>query len=82
MSLKNVQWIVAPTSRAIASAGFTLSWATGTLGFSLYFPAKYTGENQKKILPFERGAPGTVPYVKSVSGYCITFIKRLDEGLS
>ena len=41
-----------------------------------------TGEDQKKILPFERGAPGTVPYVKSVPGYCITFIKRLDEGLS
>ena len=41
-----------------------------------------TGEDQKKIFPFERGAPGTEPYVKSVPGYCITFIKGLDEGLS
>ena len=36
----------------------------------------------KKVLPFERGAPGTGPDVKSVPGYCITFIKRLDESLS
>ena len=28
------------------------------------------------------GAPGTVLCVKSVPGYCITFIKRLDENLS
>ena len=30
----------------------------------------------------ERGASGTVPYVKFVPGYCITFIKTLDEGLN
>ena len=41
-----------------------------------------TGEDQKKALPFEREAPDIVPYVKSVSSYCITFIKRLNEGLS
>ena len=41
-----------------------------------------TGEDQKKALPFERGAPDIVPYVKSVSSYCITFIKKLNEGLS
>ena len=35
----------------------------------------------KKVLS-ERGAPGTVPCVESVPGYCITFIKRLDEGPS
>ena len=35
----------------------------------------------KKVLS-ECGAPGTVPCVKSVPGYCITFIKRLDENLS
>ena len=40
-----------------------------------------TGEDQKKVLS-ERGAPRTVPYVKSVPGYCITFITRLHEGLS
>ena len=39
------------------------------------------GEDQKKVLPSERGAYGTVPYGKSVSGYRITFIKRLDECL-
>ena len=39
------------------------------------------GEDQKNVLS-ERGAPGTVPYVKPVPGYCITFVKRLDEGLS
>ena len=41
-----------------------------------------TGEDQKKVLPSKRGAPGTVPYVKSVPGYCITFMKKLDEDLS
>ena len=40
-----------------------------------------TGEDQKKVL-YERGAPGTVPCVKSVPGYCITFIKKLHEDMS
>ena len=41
-----------------------------------------TGEDQKKVLS-ERWAPGTVPNGKSVSGYyCISLIKRFDEGLS
>ena len=40
-----------------------------------------TDEDQKKAFS-ERGAPVTVPYVKSVPDYCITFIKRLHEGLS
>ena len=31
-----------------------------------------TGEDQKKILPSERGAPCTVSYGKSVTGYYIT----------
>ena len=40
------------------------------------------GEDQKKVLLSECGARGTVPYVgKSGSGYFITFVKRLDEGL-
>ena len=38
-------------------------------------------EDQKKVLPFERGAPGTMPYGKSGPSYCITIIKRLDEDL-
>ena len=29
----------------------------------------------------ERWAPGPVPYGKSGPGYCITFIKKLDENL-
>ena len=38
-----------------------------------------TGEDQKKVLS-ERGASGTVLYVKSVPGYCITFIKKITRG--
>ena len=36
----------------------------------------------KIVLPSERDAPGTVPYGKSSPGYCIAFIKGLDEGLT
>ena len=39
--------MVIPTNRGIARAGFTLSWAAGTLGFSQYFPAN-TGKDQIK----------------------------------
>ena len=42
------------------------------------------GEDQKKVSPAEHGDPssGIVPYYgKSGPGYCITFMKRLDEGL-
>ena len=39
------------------------------------------GKGQKKALLFEHEAPGTVPYDKSGPGFCITFKKRLDEGL-
>ena len=80
MLLKNAQYIITPTNHVIARAEFTLSWAPGTLRFSQYFPAN-TGEDQQKVLS-KRWAPGTVPYVKSVPGYCITLKKRLDEGLS
>ena len=69
-----------PTNHVIARVGFTLSWAPGTLRFFQYFRAKYR-RRPKKVLS-ERGAPGTVPCVKSVPGYCITIIKRLDENLS
>ena len=40
------------------------------------------GEDQNKLLPFKRGTFGTAPCSKSGPGYCITFIKRLDESLS
>ena len=68
-----------PTNHVIARVGFTLSWAPGTLNFCDIF-APNTGEDQKVLS--ECGVPGTVPCVKSVPGYCITFIKRLDENLS
>ena len=67
------------TNDIVARAGFTLRWAPRTLGFLQYFPAKY--RRPTKVL-YERGATGTVPYVKSIPGYCITFIKRLHEGLT
>ena len=54
----NVQYV-------IARAGFTLSWAPGTLGFSQYCPAKYWRRPTKVL--YERGATGTEPYVKSVT---------------
>ena len=41
--------------------------------------AKFS-EGQKKVLTFELGVPGTVPYGISAPGYCITFLTRLDEG--
>ena len=75
--LKNVQYIVTPTNRVIARAGFTLSWANGTLGYLQYFRAKCRSK-PKKFLS-ERGI---MPYVKSVPGYRITLIKKLDEDLS
>ena len=39
------------------------------------------GEDQKKVLQFKRRAPGIVSYDKSGPGYCVKFIKSLDEGL-
>ena len=41
------------------------------------------GEHKKKVSPLNARSPGgTVPYLgKSGFSYCITFIKRLDEGL-
>ena len=35
----------------------------------------------KKVLPSECRALGTMPYGESGTGYCITFMKGLDEGL-
>ena len=72
--------MVTPNNHVIARAGFTLSWPLALWDFrNIFLPN--TGEDQTKVF-YERGASGTVPYVKSVPGYCITFIKRLDEGLS
>ena len=49
-------------------------------GFLQHLLAKYK-RRPKKVLLSERGGPGTVPYDKYGAGYCITSIKRLDEGL-
>ena len=38
-------------------------------------------EDQKKVLPSKHGAPVPGPCGKSGTGYCIKFIKKLDEGL-
>ena len=35
----------------------------------------------QKVLLFEHGCPGTVPYGKFALGYCVSSIKKLDEGL-
>ena len=85
--MKNVQKMVTPTNHAIviARAGFTLRGASGTGPVALWdfrnIFLPNTGKDQKNVLRSERGAPGTVPYVKSDPGYCITFIQRLDENL-
>ena len=39
-----------------------------------------TSEDKKSPTIWAQG-PGTVPYGKYGAGYCITFIKSLDEGL-
>ena len=46
------------------------------------FSCQIQVKTTKKSLPFERGVPGTMSYVKTVPGYFITFIERLDECLS
>ena len=65
------------TSYVIARAKFDCA---GVWEFSQHHPPN-TGEDQKELLPSECGAPGTVPYGKSSSGYCITYIKRFDKSL-
>ena len=51
------------TNHVIARAGFTLCGVLGLWGFSQDLPAKCTvDENRKKVLPFERGTPGAVPW--------------------
>ena len=72
--------MIALTNPIIALAGFTLYKVFGTLEiFAISFCQIIV--KPKKVLPFERGTPGTVLYGKSGPGYCITFIKILDGGL-
>ena len=53
---------------------------TGPLVFWGYYNIFLPNIDPKKVLPPERGAPGTVPYGKFGPGICITFLKRLDKG--
>ena len=65
----------------IAQAGLHCLGPLALWGFrNIFLPN--IGENPKKVLRSEYGAPGTVPHVKSGPGYNFTFTKRLDEGLS
>ena len=70
-----------PTNHVIARIEFTLS-ELGPWHFEIF--AIFSRQIQvktKKVLS-ECGAPGTAPCVKSVPGYSIAFIERLDKNLS
>ena len=59
-----------------------ISWAPGTLGFLQYFPVKFRWRQTTSYLS---AGPLALSYMLNtflVNGYCITFIKRLDKGLS
>ena len=66
------------TNHVTARAGSYCAEPQALWGFSQHLPAKYS-LRPNKVLPSERGSPGTEPYGKSGPGYCITFIKRLDH---
>ena len=72
--------MVTPTNNVIP-AGFILCGDPVTWGIiaTPFLPSIV--EDEKKVLPFDRGAPGTVPYGKSGLGYCIMFLKKLNEDL-
>ena len=78
------QWcnrmMVTLTNHAIARAGSTLHEVLAIWRFMRHVPGYYS-KGQKKVLPSEPGAPGTLRYGKFGLGYCITFLKRIDEGL-
>ena len=85
MFLKNVQKMVTSTNHVHTRAGFKLRGASGAGPLALWdfrnIFLPNTGKDQKNVLRSERGALGTVPYVKSNFGYCIAFVQRLDEDL-
>ena len=63
-----VQQMVTLTNHVIDRAGSTLCEAHGALEIF----AKFLVKTKKKVLPFESGAPGTVPFGKSAPGYYIS----------
>ena len=74
--------MVTLTNHVIARAGSTLREPLAFGDFcDIFLPD--IGKGQKKILPFEHGAPADTVLAsgKSGPGFCITFIKRLNEGL-
>ena len=73
--------MVALTNHVIDWAVFTLREASGTLEIFAKSSCQIQVKAKKKVLPSERGALGTVSYGKFGPGYCVTFIKRLNEGL-
>ena len=71
-----------PTNQVIVRAEFTLRVHKHFGNFcNIFLPN--IGEDQKKSHHLSAGLlAGTMPYYgKSGPGYCITFIKRLDESL-
>ena len=58
---------------------FTLREAPGFWGFLQHLQPNIS-EEQKSLTIYARGT-STVLFGKFGPGYCITFIKRLDEGL-
>ena len=72
--------MVTLTNHVIDWVGFTLRGAPGTSELFQNLLAKYKSR-PKKVFLSELGASGTVLYRKSLPGYCIAFIKELDDGL-
>ena len=67
--------MVTLTKHVISGPGFTFRRAPALKGF-----LPNINEDQKSPTIWGQGA-GTEPYGKYGAGYCIKFIKSLDEGL-
>ena len=75
-----VQQMVTFTNHAFARVGFKLRGTPeilGILGIVATFFCQIMLKTKKKVLPSERRALGTVPFIKSGPGYCITFIEKV-----
>ena len=73
--------MVTVTNYVIDRAGFTFHGALGTSEIFEKASCQVQMKTKKKVLPSVGGVPGTVPYGESARGYCITLMKRLNEGL-
>ena len=72
--------MVTSTNHVVARAGFTLLGDPGALRIFATSFCQIQVKTKKSLTILALG-PGTVPYGKSGPGYCIAFIKRLDDGL-